>query len=274
MTQPQLSVIIVNYNTRALLRACLQALRETQGIALETIVVDNASSDGSADMVRAEFPEVILLAQAHNTWFCGGNNIGLEAASAPYGLLLNPDTVVAPDALALMVAYLDAHPEKVGVTARLTYPDGITQRTCSRVPTYGYLLANHTPLGWLRPRWRDRLNAHHWYAGWERDRDHDVAAIPGSCTLMRRADLRLDEALWLYFPEDDLAARHGGTCRFLADAHITHHEKAATSNWNATRVYFRDLLVYTRKHHGRARMRLLWALSRPLLWGMWLKRYL
>lgn len=274
MEKPALSVVIVNYNARDLLRACLRSLAASVGVALEIIVVDNASRDGSAQMVQAEFPDVRLMALERNTWFCGGNNIGSAAASADTVLLLNPDTVVAPDALAQMVRFLAEHPDYVGVTAQLRYPDGGIQRTCSRVPTYAYLLANHTPLGWLFPLWRRRLNARHWYDGWARDEDYDVAAIPGSCTLMRKADIRLDDDLLLYFPEDDLAARHGGKCRFLAAAKIEHHEKSVTKTWLATRIYFRDMLVYTRKHHGWLAAGLLWGLSRPVLWGMWLRRAL
>ncbi len=147
-----LSIIIVSYNTRDDLRACLESLQVVQP-APEIIVVDNASSDGSADMVRAEFPHVRLLAQARNTWFCGGNNIGIQAATGDYILLLNPDTIVQPGALERLTAFLDSHPDYTGATAQLRYPDGSIQRTCSHIPTYAYLLLEHTPLGWLLPRW-------------------------------------------------------------------------------------------------------------------------
>lgn len=267
---PDLSVIIVSYNGRDDLRACLEALRACP-LALEVIVVDNASTDGSAALLRESFPEARLLAQAENTWFCRGNNIGLAAARAEYAALLNPDTIPAPDALPLLLAFLRANPAYHGATAQMRYPDGQIQRTCSRRPTYAYLLANHTPLGWLRPGWRARLNAAHWYAGWSRESDHDVEVAPGSCIMMRRADLRLDDDLLLYFPEDLLAAP-GRVFRFLAAARIIHREKSVTRSWLATRVYFRDLLVYARKRHGRWRAALLWLLSRPLLWGMALRR--
>lgn len=267
----RLSVIIVSYNTRGDLRACLESLGSVQP-APAIIVVDNASSDGSADMVRAEFPHAQLLAMGRNTWFCGGNNLGIAAARGDYILLLNPDTVVQPGALERMVNFLDTHPEYAGVTAQMRYPDGAIQRTCSRIPTYIYLLLEHTPLGWLFRGWRARVSARHWYAGWERDTDRDVEVLPGSC-LMARRGLSLDGNLRLYFPEDDLARRtRGAKYRFLADAVIIHREKSVTRTWLATRIYFRDLLVYTRKHHGAARTALLWILSRPALWAMALKR--
>jgi GT2 family glycosyltransferase len=267
-----LSVIIVNYNTREDLRACLESLRDTTPIP-EIIVVDNGSTDGSAAMVDSEFPGVILLAPGRNTWFCGGNNLGIAAAHGRYVLLLNPDTVVPPDALPTMLAFCEAQAQYAGVTAQLRYPDGTIQRTCSRIPTYVYLLVNHTPLGWLMRGQRDRLNAEHWYADWQRDTNRDVDVVPGSCLLARREGLRLNDRMLLYFPEDDLARRVGaGKFHFLANVQVTHREKSATRNWLATQVYFRDLIVYTRTHHGRLRAALLWLLSRPVYWGMWTKR--
>jgi GT2 family glycosyltransferase len=246
----------------------------TQEYPCEIIVVDNASRDDSVAMVRAEFPQVRLLVQAHNTWFCGGNNIGIRASVGEYVLLLNPDTVVSANALSRMVAFLQDNPHYGGVTAQLRYPNGQIQRTCSRLPTYRYLLLQHTLLGWLWRSQKERDYAQHWYAEWGRDSDYDVAVMPGSCTLMRLDDVLLDEDLWLYFPEDSLAQWLQKPFRFLANAHIEHHEKSATQTWSATRIYFRDLLIYTRKQHGWGRMILLWGGSRPLYWGMWLKRFL
>ena len=268
-----LSVVIVNYNTRDLLRDCLQSLASEPGDH-EVIVVDNASTDGSAAMVRDEFPQLTLLAQPRNTWFCGGNNIGVAAAHGVYVLLLNPDTVVHPGALGRLVAFMDEHPHYAGCTAQLRYPDGTIQRTCSRLPTYAYLIAAHTPLGWLRPGWRERLVRHHWYTdeGFRREQARDVLVLPGSCLLMRRADLSLDDTLLLYFPEDDLGRRFvGRPFRFLPEAVITHREKSATQTWAASRIYFRDLLVYTRKHHGAAATGLMWLLTRPVWVAMALR---
>jgi len=267
----KLSVVIVHYRTPALLRACLRALAASTQPA-EIIVVDN---DGSAAEIAAEFPDTVYLPQSENRWFCGGNNVGIAAARGDYVLLLNPDTEPQPDALRVLVDFMDAQPDYSGATLQMRYPDGRIQRTCSRVPTYAYLLLNHTPLGWLLRGRRAAINARHWYAGWNRDTAQDVEVMPGSCLLLRRGDLRLNERLRLYFPEDDLGRRLAGRkFRFLSDTFITHHEKAATRSWLATQVYYDDLLLYTRTHHGAARAALLWLLSRPLLWGMALKNAL
>lgn len=268
-----LSVVIVNYNTRDDLRLCLTALAaSTIADQTEVIVVDNASSDGSAALVKGEFPWVTLLEPGRNLGFCAGNNYGVDRARGVYALLLNPDTVIQPGSLAALVSFMDAHPEYAGATLQLRYPDGTIQRTCSAVTAYPYLLLTHTPLGWIVPAARRRAEAAHWYAGWERDRDYDVAAIPGSCTLLRRADLRLDERLFLYFNEDELAHRYAGRrFRFLAAPFITHREKSSTRTARASALYFRDLLTFTRGQFGWPRMALLWALSRPLAWGIQLK---
>jgi len=268
---PDLSVVIVSYNTRDLLRNCLLSLRGCVGLDLEIIVVDNASSDGSAEMTRADFPEVTLLAQRLNTWFCGGNNIGIAHASADFLLLLNPDTEVAPDALALMRRFLLEHPNYVGATAQLAYPNGEIQRTCARVPAFRNLLMSYSLLGFLLPTLKRGLQSALTYGDWDRRSDRDVAVMPGSCTMMRREDLWLDDDLLLYFPEEGLAQRHQKPMRFLAEARVRHHEKSSTRSWFATSIFFRDMLVYCRKHHGPARMLLLWLLSRPVYWLMWLK---
>ncbi|GIV11863.1 MAG: hypothetical protein KatS3mg021_0145 [Fimbriimonadales bacterium] len=108
---PDLSVIIVNYNTRDLLRECLLALRHCAGVSLELIVVDNASADGSAEMVRTGFPEVVLIANAENRGFGAGCNQGLRVAHGRYALILNADARPQQHALARLVAFMDAHPE-------------------------------------------------------------------------------------------------------------------------------------------------------------------
>jgi N-acetylglucosaminyl-diphospho-decaprenol L-rhamnosyltransferase len=268
----QLSVVIVNYNAREDLRACLTALAQCQPTP-EIIVVDNGSTDGSAEMCSEAFPDVVLLAPGRNLWFTGGNNLGVAVAHGEFVLLLNPDTLPTPAALRNMVMYAESHPDCAGVTVQLRYPDSAIQRTGSHVPTYRYLLLNHTPLGWLMRDEKTRVNALHWYAEWGRDTDCDIEVPPGSCLLARRVGLRMDDDLRLYFPEDDLARRsEGAKFRFLADTPVIHREKSVTKTWLATHTYFRDMLVYTRKHHGWPAMALLWLLSRPLLWGMAVKR--
>src|SRR3990172_7535201 len=105
------SIIIVSYNTRDYLRHCLASINAQHGdLAVEVIVVDNASKDDSAAMVRAEFPHTVLVEPGVNTWFTGGNNLGVSYAQGEYILLLNADTLIQPGMLPTMIAYLRAHP--------------------------------------------------------------------------------------------------------------------------------------------------------------------
>jgi len=106
------SIIIVNYNTKALLKQCLESVFEkTQGIEFEVIVVDNASRDGSPQMLKEEFPQVRLIESAENVGFGRGNNEGVKIARGNYLFLLNPDTVLLNNAVKILANYLDAHPE-------------------------------------------------------------------------------------------------------------------------------------------------------------------
>lgn len=266
---PALSIVIVSYNTRELLRACLASLR-THAPEAEVIVVDNASSDGSAAMVAADFPEAVLLAQTENRWYCGGNNLGAAAAHGRYVLFLNPDTVVRAGAVQAMVAFLEAHPEYAGATCQLRYPDGRIQQTCSRRTSYAYLWGAFTPLA-LLPAVGHALRRRFWYAEWGRDTDRDVEVVPGSCLLLRREDAHMDDDLLLYFPEDALAARLRRPFRFLSSVVIEHHEKSSTMTWRARRIFFRDLLVYARKHYGAWRAALLTPAAYALLGLLWLR---
>lgn len=126
ISNPELTIIIVNYNTRQLLADCLQSLYAAAAPegGLEIIVVDNASSDGSVTMVQEEYPEVILIASEENLGFSAGNNRGTAVAHGRYVLFLNSDTRVEKEALTRPLAYLKNHPEAGAITVRLIYPDG------------------------------------------------------------------------------------------------------------------------------------------------------
>ena len=128
-----LGIVIVNWNTRDLLRDCLRSVEQSEGVSYRVVVVDNASNDGSAEMVRAEFPDVALIANAGNRGYPAANNQGLRllgferrgSDEAPrYALALNPDTVLPPDALRDMVAYMDADPCVGAAGPKLVLPDG------------------------------------------------------------------------------------------------------------------------------------------------------
>ncbi|MBE2271749.1 MAG: glycosyltransferase family 2 protein [Anaerolinea sp.] len=280
-----IAIIIVNYNTREPLRRCLDSIRRERGdLALDVIVVDNASKDGSAEMVRADFPEVTLIAPPENTWFTGGNNLGYAHSTGELVFILNPDTVILPGTLPTLIQYMETH-TVAAITCRLEYPDSAAvQATCSRVPRYLDLLLGYTFLGVLLAPLREKRRRAMWYDGWARDSTRAVEVIPGSCMLIRREWLRkvgdrvFDPALKLYFPEDDLCARliaAGGAIHFVGEAVIKHEEHASVKQAQrlASRIYFDDLITFTRKHYGAAGALLLRGLIIPTRAAMeWVQR--
>jgi GT2 family glycosyltransferase len=143
------SVCIANWNCREVLRACLASLRDSSaGVRLETIVVDNGSHDGAAAMVAAEFPEVILLQNAHNLGFAPANNQAARRARGRYLFFLNNDTVVPPGALRQLVAYANAHPEVGMIGPRLRDGQGCVQVSYRPRPTVRTFLHRYGGLRW------------------------------------------------------------------------------------------------------------------------------
>ncbi len=277
----QLTTVICNYNTRDRLARALKSLLDTTGdLAHEIIVVDNASQDGSAALVREQFPTVRLIESGVNLWFTGGNNLGIRAAQGACVLILNPDTVILPGALHTMVAYLDAHPEAGAITSRMIFADGTLQHNCSRFAGYPDLLLGYTFLGVIFKPWRERRRQAMWYADWDRESDHAVEVAPDSNLMVRRAILEqigyFDERLKLYFTEDDICFRiiqTGKAVHYVAGATIIHDEHASTSQVQrlATQVYFNDLLTHTRKYFGGPAAVLLRAFIWPTRTAMALK---
>jgi hypothetical protein len=130
------SVIIVNWNTRDILRDCLQSVYEqTLDIRFEVIVVDNASNDKSVEMVRREFPRVVLIENSENRGFAAANNQAMQIAKGRYALLLNSDTVVLEGAIQKTIIYADQNPKTGVIGCRAIWPDGRRQNNCFRFPT-------------------------------------------------------------------------------------------------------------------------------------------
>jgi N-acetylglucosaminyl-diphospho-decaprenol L-rhamnosyltransferase len=257
---PELSIVIVNYNTREKLKDCLTSIaKERHDLELEIIVVDNASQDDSPNMIRQIAPEAIVLEQRHNTWYSGGNNLGIQAASGDYVFILNPDTIILPNTLQQMLAYLKNNADVGAATCRQQHPDGEWLPTCSRLPHYIDLLLDYTLLGKLFPQWRNKRREIMWYQDWQRDTDKAIEVAPGSCIMAKRELLLrfagFDKKLKLYFTDDDLCAsilKEGYTIHFLAEPVLLHHEKSSIKRMQGQmlQIYFEDLLVFCRKNYG------------------------
>ncbi len=253
-----LSIIIVNWNVRELLRACLRSIFTQAGkLDLEVIVVDSASSDGSAAMVAEEFPQAVLLAQTENVGFPRGNNIGLAAAAGRYVLLLNPDTVVVGEALQTLVAYLDDHPE-VGVAGpQLLFPDGTVQSSRRRFPT---LLTGLFESTWLEPIAPKRLLDRYYARDFPDEAAGRVDWVVGAALMTRRQVVEqvggMDPGYFMYSEELDWCRRivdAGWTVVYLPAALIIHFQgKSSEQASTARHIHFnRAKLRYFRKYHGR-----------------------
>lgn len=253
-----LSIVIVSWNVRGLLRACLGSVeRAREYLDLEVIVVDGGSVDGSVGMVREGFDWVVVVARPDNVGFPKGNNIGIAQASGRYVLLLNPDTEVVGDALAKMVAYMDANPEVGALGGQLLYPDGVVQSSRRRFPT---LATGYFESTWLEP-FAPRGLLERYYV---QDRPDDVISevdwVVGACLLVRREAIEqvgvMDAAYFMYSEELDWCRRIKGAgwrVVYFPEAQIIHHEgKSSEQVVTSRHIYFqRAKLRYFRKYHGR-----------------------
>ncbi len=258
--RPDLSIIIVSWNVRDLLHACLLSL--TSGpcpLTTELIVVDNASADGSAEMVAAEFSQARLIANASNRGFTAANNQGLAQAQGRYVLFLNPDTEVVGDALATMVAYMDVHPAVGALGPQLRYGDGSPQPSRRRFPTLATALFESTPLAWHWPPACNPWARRYHMADTPDDQTQTVDWVVGAALLVRRAALDqvggFDEGYFMYSEELDLCRRikaAGWEIHYFPHAQIIHHEGKSSEQVVAARhIYFHTSRVrYFRKFHG------------------------
>ena len=145
------SILIVNWNTCPYLRECLQSIQGTvQGLTYEVFVVDNASRDGSQEMVRSEFPWVELIANPENVGFARGNNQGLARASGEYVLVMNPDVVLLEGTLSGLIAFVRQHPDAGMTSPKLLNPDRTLQNFYGRIPSLSTVYFVYTYLGsWI-----------------------------------------------------------------------------------------------------------------------------
>jgi len=255
-----LSVIIVSWNVKALLERCLSSLMECSKrgeIQCEIIVVDNASTDGSAEMVRQRFPGVRLIASDSNLGFTRANNVGAGHSSGRYILLLNPDTEVLGDALTTMVSYMDSHPDVGALGPKLRFPDGRIQPSRRRFPTLATAFLESTVLQQWFPR--NRVLQRYYVHDRNDDEEQDVDWVIGACLLIRRQAWKqvgpLDERFFMYSEELDWCRRlktAGWRLVYIPSATVMHYEGQSSSQVVPARhIYFQSSKVfYFRKHHG------------------------
>jgi N-acetylglucosaminyl-diphospho-decaprenol L-rhamnosyltransferase len=310
-----LSIIIVSWNVRALLAACLASLRDTPGITwvgdvpvlteggfadpgaeasaqagaapvatqairAEAIVVDNASSDGTAALVAQAYPWVRLVANNDNRGFTGGNNQGIALSRGRHIFFLNPDTEVPGDALTRLLCYMDSHPAVGAVGPELRYGDGTPQGSRRRFPTLTMALCESTPLAWHWPeqrnQWAQRYHMNDRPAGLEPEA---VDWLVGAALLVRRTTIEqvggFDEGYFMYSEELDWcrrAAAEGWQIAYLPGACVIHHEGKSSEQVPAARhIRFQTSKVrYFRKFHGPEMAAVLQGLLLAMFAGEWL----
>src|SRR5256714_1826586 len=233
-SKPDISVVIVNWNTRDLLRDCLNSVfAEPTGLQIEAIVVDNKSSDGSAEMVRSEFPQVRLVQNETNLGFAAANNRAFPLCRAEKILLLNSDTVVYANALRTLAEFLDRHREAAAVAPKLEQSHAVDILGCGRQLSLR-TAANH----WLFPaRLFPGVRAFegvYYYRGKHDDRAREVDWVAGACMLVRRSVIEqigpLGEQWFMYAEDQEWCARmknSGWKIYHLPDAVVEHRHGAS-----------------------------------------------
>lgn len=230
------SVVIVSYNTSDLLNNCLSSIEawlEANSHTGEIIVVDNASTDGTASMIQRRFPDVTLIQNRHNSGFAAANNQGMRAASGRHICLLNPDTTILGDAFGQLADYLDANPGVGLIGPRLMYPDGTVQPSRRRFPTRltGYLESTI-----IQDYWPDNKVVRRYYlADKPNDQTQTVDWLVGACLMVRREAIAsaglLDERYFMYSEEIEWCYRlkqYGWSIVYLPSAAVVHHEGASS----------------------------------------------
>lgn len=261
------SIIIVNWNTRTLLDRCLLSIEAgAAGIAVHVLVVDNGSADGSAELVARKFPRVELLRNQENVGFARANNQAYGLAQGRYVLLLNPDTELREGAVKRMVEFLDADPRGAGVTAVLRNPDGTMQRYHKRLPSWSYVLWSETLL-------RNVVPANRWTRTfYMRDEPFDVVTEieqpPAACLMLRRSvigtEQLFDERFPIFYNDVDLCRRlrDAGYRLFLQpEAEVMHHGGAGGVGLmpdQGVADSLIGLIRYYRKHDGLIGAGVLW----------------
>ena len=245
-----LSVIVVSWNVVDLLRNCLHSVAAgVRDLTYEVIVADNASTDDSAAMVRAEFPTIRLIANSENLGFARANNQGIRVSQGRYVVLLNSDTVASAAALDALVAFMDAHHEAGAVGPRLLRPDGTAQP---------YAFGGDPTLGYLARRGLNRLLRRRYLHDWNTDAIQEVDWVSGACLMARRAAVEqagpLDESMFMYFEDNEWCLRirkAGWKVYYDPQAAIVHlGGQSVAKNPAARQAYTRSLRIFYRKHYG------------------------
>ena len=267
------TLCVVSWNVWPDLRLCLESLRQSPDVAQQVIVVDNASADGTPELVREHFPEVQLIANPGNRGFAGGSNQALAAGTGRYLLFLNPDTIVPPGGLRELLAFAGQHPEAGIIGPRQTYPDGRLQYSARHFPTIAAAVLRNTPLGQLFPR--AAAVQGYLMSDWDHESVREVDWVSGAVLLLRREAYEqlgpLDEGFFWGSEDVDYCwrAHHAGWKVLYTPRPAIIHAIGRSTDRVRTRTIIRthrSMYRLYRKHLARS-----WAAAALVWLGVWLR---
>lgn len=253
----KLSIIIVNFNVKAFLQNCLLSVRKAlEKIPSEIIVVDNASDDGSVEIIKKNFPDVKIIELSENLGFSKANNIGLKIAKGEYICLLNPDTIVEEDTLNTMIRFMESHPEAGMAGCKILNPDGTFQLACRRsFPTPWVAFTKIFGLSALFPK--SKLFARYNLTYLDENQTYEVDAISGSFMFLRKDVYEkvggLDESFFMYGEDLDWCFRikkAGFKIYYVHSTKIIHFKGESTkrSNIDEVKHFYNAMRLFVRKH--------------------------
>ena len=264
----KISVVIVNYNVKYYVGQCIDSVRRAlQGIDSEIIVVDNHSRDGSVDYL-SKIEGVRIIESGHNLGFSKANNIAIRQSTAEYVLMLNPDTIVAEDAIRMIIDFADSHPQAGGIGVRMHNDWGTTARE-SRRGLPSPMTSFYKIIGLSK-----RLPLHRkygrYYMGWlPWDSPSRIEVVSGACFLVRRKALDevglMDEDYFMYGEDIDLSYRllKSGWENWFVPADIIHYKGESTqkTSFNYVHVFYNAMLIFMRKHYSHLSWLIIWPLQ-------------
>jgi hypothetical protein len=256
-----LSIIIVTHNVKELLNDCLKSIyTNVHWITYEVLVVDNNSQDDTVKLIKTEFPQVHLIANDANLGFAKANNQAIYESKGRYILLLNPDTIVLPEALNKMVSFMDTHKDAGAVGPKLLNPDYTTQASCGRFPTLPLAISHFFFIEKIFPNW----NLLGKYIKWHYDKISEVDHLLGACLMVRREVIdkvgMLDEGYFIYTEETDWCFRikkYGFKIYFFPEAKIIHLGGKCGNKHIRKKALFeghQGLYRFYKKHYGKKRL--------------------
>ena len=269
----KLSVIIVNYKVKHYLEQCLRSVAEaSRGIAVEVIVVDNASGDGSVEYLRERFPDVTIIASEENLGFARANNLAIRNSHGQYVLLLNPDTIVAEDTFRDFIGFMDSTPDAGGCGAYMLHTDGSFAPESRRgLPTPFVAFCKMSGLASLFPK--SRTFGRYYMRYLNENEVNRIEIMSGAFMFLRRDALDktglLDEDFFMYGEDIDLSYRilKAGYNNYFLPSHILHYKGESTvkSSYRYVHTFYRAMELFFNKHYAHYSI----LLSLPIKLAIW-----